>query len=60
MSFGEPYRVRVSGVGMADHSQTWIARQHSFQSSIHLNRAIGHHDHPGVLRVSYADSPAVM
>src|ERR1035438_6301906 len=60
MRLGKAYRLRIAGVGVADHAQAGVAGEDSFQPAIHLRGAVGHHYHARVLRVTDADAAAVV
>src|SRR5438477_8444657 len=50
----------VTGVGVAEDAQSWIARENAFKTALGIFSAVGDHDHAGVLRITDAYSATVV
>src|ERR1035437_8825421 len=57
---GEADGLGIAGIGVANYAQAGVAGEDPFQAAIHLCRAVGHHDHAGMLRVADADAAAIV
>jgi hypothetical protein len=57
---GELDGFRVTGVGMAKDTQSWIACQNPLETTLGIFGAVGDHDHAGVLRVTDTDAATVV